>query len=112
MMGIVARMFLRDFGIRLLGTVLAEETRHPDLLAAYRFKAVWPRRKLFRVVLERALRRGEIRKDVDLDAVVDLLWGAAIAHYAWGTGREEGFVGGVLEVIWDGISRDTPASMN
>jgi hypothetical protein len=44
--------------------------------------------------------------------VVGLLWGAAIAHYAWRTGREEGFVGGVMDVIWAGIPQDTPASMN
>jgi hypothetical protein len=36
MFAVVTHMFLREFGARILGTVLAEETRHPDLLAAYR----------------------------------------------------------------------------
>ena len=62
-----------------------------------------PRRRLLKAVLERAVRRGEVRGDVDLDVVVDLVWGAVFARYVSGVGGEEGFVDGVMDVVWQGI---------
>ena len=53
--------------------------------------------------MERGVRRGEIRNDVDLDAVVDVLWGAAFARYVSGGGTESGFSDAVMDVVWRGI---------
>ena len=53
--------------------------------------------------LERAGRRGEVRDDVDLGVVLDLVWGAAFARYVSGVGGEEGFVDGVMDAVWRGI---------
>lgn len=103
MVSMLAGTTLRGPGMRLLGAVLSEERRHPELLAAFRRRGVWPRRRLLRAVLERAARRGEVRGDVDLDAVVDLVWGAVFARYVSGVGGEEGFVDGVVDAVWRGV---------
>ena len=92
-------------GIRVLAAVLLESEEHPELLATYRRRAVWPRRKLIRSVLERAIRRGEIRDDVDLDAAVDMLWGSAFARFVTGSNSPVGTVGSVVKTVLNGLKR-------
>ncbi len=92
--------------MRLLGTLLAEERRHPVLLATYRRRVVWPRRRLINAVLERGQKRGEIRQDVDLETVTDLVWGSVFARYMEGVEgvdgveAEEGLMDRVMDLLW------------
>jgi AcrR family transcriptional regulator len=64
-----------------LGSILAGllvETRHdPELAATWRRRVVQPTRAQYAMILERAVRRGEIPADTDRDVVVDLLFGSA-----------------------------------
>ena len=106
--------FVRDaawegWGFRLLAAVVLEADEHPELLATYRRRAVWPRRKLIRSVLERAVRRGEIRDDVDLEAAVDLLWGSAFARFVADSNSPAGTVSAVVKVVLDGLKRSDRA---
>ena len=96
-------------GIRVLAAVLLESEEHPELLATYRRRAVWPRRKLIRSVLERAIRRGEIRDDVDLEAAVDMLWGSAFARFVTGSNSPVGTVGSVVKTVLNGLKRSERA---
>ena len=89
--------------MQLLGTLLAEERRHPVLLATYRRRVVWPRRRLIHAVLERGQKRGEIRQDVDLETVVDLLWGAVFARYLEGVVGDEELNDAVIDLLRAGI---------
>ena len=91
-------------GIRVLSAVLVESEEHPELLAAYRRRAVWPRRKLIRSVLERAIRRGELRDDVDLDAAVDVLWGSTYARFVTGSNSPAGTVGATVQTVLKGCT--------
>jgi AcrR family transcriptional regulator len=63
------------------GRVLSELVGHaqtdPDLASAMRANYTGPRRRLAAEALQRAQQRGQIRPDVDPEAVVDQLWGAA-----------------------------------
>ena len=96
-------------GTRLLSAALLEAEQHPELLLAYRRRAVWPRRKLIRSILERAVRRGEIRDDVDLEAVVDMLWGSAFARFVTGSNSPVGTVGSVVKTVLNGLKRSERA---
>ena len=96
-------------GIRVLAAVLLESEEHPELLATYRRRAVWPRRKLIRSVLERAIRRGEIRDDVDLEAAVDMLWGSTFARFVTGSNSPVGTVGSVVKTVLNGLKRSERA---
>ena len=103
MVWMLADQAARSPVVRLQGVVLSEERRHPELLSAYRRRGVWPRRRLLKAVLERGVRRGEVRNDIDLDVVVDLLWGASFARYVSGGGAEDGLADAVVDAVWRGI---------
>lgn len=96
-------------GIRLLSAVLMESDEHPELLLTYRRRTVWPRRRLIRSVLERAIRRGEIRDDVGLEAAVDTLWGSAFARFVTGSNSPVGTVGGAVRTVLKGLHRSGSA---
>jgi AcrR family transcriptional regulator len=104
MLSAMAESMPRETTMGLLGTVLAEEHRHPVLLATYRRRVVWPRRRLIRAVLERGQKRGEIRQDAGLETVTDLLWGSMYARYMVGVEDEEGLFDQVMELVWAGIA--------
>ena len=72
--------FVRLVGTTRAGRVIAEligqAQTDPDLAAAYRARYSRPRRDLAVEALDRARERGQVRADVDPEAVVDQLWGA------------------------------------
>ena len=65
---------------------------------------------MIRSVLERAIRRGEIRDDVDLDAAVDMLWGSTFARFVTGSNSPVGTVGAVVQTVLKGLQRSGGAS--
>lgn len=58
--------------------LLAEAVDNADLHAIFYANLVAPRRAVMREVLERAVARGELRGDVDLELVTDILVGPAL----------------------------------
>jgi AcrR family transcriptional regulator len=74
----------RPYGMAMVGSVLAEEHDTPELLTEFRTNVVGPRRKLLRGILERARDRGELHRDADLDAAVNMAVGAYYAQYLAG----------------------------
>lgn len=72
--------FVRLVGTTRAGRVVAEligqAQTDPDLAEAYRAGYSRPRRDLAVEALARARDRGQLRADVDAEAVVDQLWGA------------------------------------
>lgn len=74
----------RPFGMAMIGTVLAEEHQHPELLDQFRDHVVTPRRLLLRSVLEAADERRELAPETDLDAAVNMLIGSYYAGYLAG----------------------------
>lgn len=66
--------------VRLIGGLIAEEDRHPELIAAFRERVLLPRRALVRDLIERGQRRRQIRAEVDPEAALDLLAGPILAR--------------------------------
>ncbi len=58
--------------------LLAETVDDPDLHAIFYAHLAAPRRAVMREVLDRAVARGELRDDVDLEMVTDILVGPAL----------------------------------
>ena len=54
--------------------------KYPRLLAKYRQTVLEPRRELIRSVLRRGVATGELRENIDVDTVMFLLSGAALAR--------------------------------
>jgi AcrR family transcriptional regulator len=58
--------------------IMAEQGTHPDLVEALRTGMMTRRREIFAVALQRGIKRGEIRKGIDLDVAVEMLLGPVI----------------------------------
>ncbi len=90
----------------LLGSAIAlESDRHPEFLMELRRRFVWPLRRSIESVLNRAVRRGEVRDDVDLSVVVDLLLGAGSSRFWSGGDFEVGLSASWIKVVLGGCMR-------
>ncbi|MEG8183852.1 TetR/AcrR family transcriptional regulator [Nocardia terpenica] len=67
--------------LRLLGSILAEEAHNPELVAVVRERAIGPRLARFADALRALQHRGDIRPDLDIDAVCTLCYGSYLADY-------------------------------
>jgi AcrR family transcriptional regulator len=72
----VANMLLRNPRARLALRLAAEIAVDEQLAALVDSRTMKPRRAIARGILERAIERGEIRPDLDLELVCDLLVGS------------------------------------
>ena len=60
---------------RIVSAILAAGQSDKDLVAAFRDRFLWPRRHEAYATLRRGIRRGELRRDIDPDLVLDSLYG-------------------------------------
>jgi len=65
----------------LLGTLLAEEGRHPELIERFRARLVKPRRAMLSDAIADGVREGELPRDTQVDAMVNMLIGSFYACY-------------------------------
>jgi AcrR family transcriptional regulator len=75
------RSLERPNGMSLLGMVLLEEGRQPDLAALFRERLVEPRRQRLSALFRRGVDRGELVRDADISAAVAMTIGSFYAHY-------------------------------
>jgi AcrR family transcriptional regulator len=75
------RNLRRPNSMALLGTLLAEEARRPELIGRFREHLVRPRRQALRDVLSVGIATGELAEDLDLDVAVNMLIGSFYARY-------------------------------
>ena len=62
----------------LLARMRGEAAKHPELREAYQHKLVAPRREVVAAVIRRGIERGELRDDLDLELLVDMVVGPVI----------------------------------
>ena len=82
--------------VGLIGGLIAEQERHPELIEAFRRHVLLPRRAIAQAAIERGQARGDIRSDLPAVALLDLLAGPLLARafagedtgHAW---REQAF---------------------
>ena len=60
---------------RIVSAILAAGQSDKDLIAAFRERFLWPRRREAYETLRRGILRGELRKDIDPDLLLDSLYG-------------------------------------
>jgi AcrR family transcriptional regulator len=66
--------------VGLIGGLIAEQDRHPELIQAFRQSVLLPRRAIVRSIIERGQARGEIRGDIDPEAALELMAGPFLAR--------------------------------
>jgi AcrR family transcriptional regulator len=66
--------------VGLIGGLISEQERHPELIEAFRRSVLLPRRAVGLALIERGQARGDIRDDVDPVAALDLFAGPFLAR--------------------------------
>jgi AcrR family transcriptional regulator len=66
--------------VRLIGGLIGEENRHPELIERFRQNILLPRRKIVEELIERGIERGDIRSDISAVSALDLLAGPLLAR--------------------------------
>jgi AcrR family transcriptional regulator len=84
--------------LAILGSLLAEEERHPELLHLFKTRLVEPRRALLR----QALAAGDLPGSADLDALTSMLIGSFYGRYVTVAGIPDDWPDRVLNAIWPG----------
>jgi AcrR family transcriptional regulator len=82
--------------LAILGTLLAEEERHPELLHIFKTRIVEPRRALLR----QALTAGDFPGSADFDALTSMLIGSFYGRYITTAGIPNDWPNRVLDAIW------------
>ncbi len=82
--------FYRSPGGRLFNQFIAEGQSDPGFLALFRERFLYARRDAARVMWRRGVERGEIRKEIDSEIVLDLIYGPDDLPVAGGHGSLSG----------------------
>ena len=92
--------FLRNLrstaALAILGSLLAEEERHPELLRLFKTRLAEPRRALLR----QALAAGDLLESADLDALTSMLIGSFYGRYVTVDGIPDDWPDRVLGAVW------------
>jgi AcrR family transcriptional regulator len=90
--------------IRILGSLLVEANREPDLLALFRERLLEPRRAFVLGLLERGIERGEVRPDIDPLVVTEMMAGAIFGHHAiLGQPTSDAWLDALIDHVWAAI---------
>jgi AcrR family transcriptional regulator len=93
----------RNYGMSLAGALLMEEPYNPTMIEMFRKRMVAPQRKSVRQTLQEGIERGEIRPDVDIERVIDLLLGAVFGAF-FAIGRPgPGWPEQIIDALWPAL---------
>jgi AcrR family transcriptional regulator len=96
---------------RIVSAILAAGQSDPDLIAAFRERFLLPRRREAYATLRRAVRRGELRQNTDLDLLLDSLYGPIYMRFLIRHDRlTPHFVDRLCELVLAGARPRRPAS--
>jgi len=95
--------------VGLIGGLIAEQDRHPELIEAFRHSILLPRRGIVRSIIERGQTRGEIRRDIDPEAALELMAGPFLARVFAGLDTGPRWRKAAFETRWE-ILRERQAT--
>jgi AcrR family transcriptional regulator len=91
---------LRANSMAVVGTLLAEERRHPELLVAFRSRLVEPRRAELRQILAEGISGGELPGTADPDVLASMLIGSFYARYVAASDLPDDWAEQTLRQVW------------
>jgi AcrR family transcriptional regulator len=93
----------RNYGMSLAGTLLMEEPYNPKLIEIFRERMVRPELQRVRDTIQQGIERGQIRADVQLEPVLDLLQGALFGA-VFARGRPDSkWPEHIVDAIWPAL---------
>src|SRR4051794_6245777 len=94
--------------VGLIGGLIAEQQRHPELIDAFRRSVLHPRRAVARALIERGQQRGDLRGDVDPEAALDLFAGPFLARVFAGLNTGPRWRKSAFATWWDLLKERQP----
>jgi AcrR family transcriptional regulator len=95
--------FFRSARGNLIRSLVAEAQSDPELASAFRERWLDPRREGVRKMMRAAVAEGSLRSDVNIDAAIDLLYGALYYRLLLGSGTlDKCFIDSVYSQFLDG----------
>jgi AcrR family transcriptional regulator len=91
--------------VRLIGGLIAEERRHPELIEAFRQHVLRPRRAIVQGLIERGVERGDIRAEVEAVTALDSLAGPFLARVFAGLDTGPEWRRAAFDTWWEAIAR-------
>jgi AcrR family transcriptional regulator len=91
-------------GSVILPQILAESQRNPELVKLHRERTIGPRFDEIRVLLEDGIRAGDLRPDLDIDLVIEMLAGSWMARSARGGDFPADWSERVVDAIWPALA--------
>ena len=104
LLSVASAAFASPGSLAVLGSLLAEQRRDPELLAAFRARIFDPRRAVIHRVVAVGADAGEVAPDADREAVDGLLFGALLARAILGEPLDAAWVDRVVDQLWRGIA--------
>ena len=98
---------------RIVPGVLAESMNDPDLHGRIMERVIGPLRGLLRQIIERGIARGELRPDLDVEALVDILHAIPLYRIMMSRGDPEALAqvpGAYLPILAPGILNSSSAA--
>ena len=96
---------------RTLVGLIAEVQRDPELAVTWRENFVGPVRAQHRLMIDRAVQRGELSSDVDAEVVLDLIYGAAYHRLLQShLGLSDRFAETVVDTVVAGLQANHPGA--
>jgi AcrR family transcriptional regulator len=89
--------------VTLIGTVMSEQERQPDLMAAFRERVAFPRRGLVQKLLRRGIERGDVRADLDIEQAADVFIGNVLGRHISGLPFDDRWLESAIDFFWRGI---------
>jgi AcrR family transcriptional regulator len=100
----VRRVRARPYG-RVIAALVTEANTDPDFAEQYRARFVQPRREPARALFRRAIDRGEIPADTDIEVALDLIYGPIYHRLLHGHARlTDRFVQAVVDSALAGLT--------
>jgi hypothetical protein len=102
------RNLMRPDAMAVVGTLLAEERRHPELLRAFRARLAGPRRALLREALADGVEAGELPASTDPEVIASMLIGSFYARYIAASDLPDDWAQRVLSPLWPDLPGAAP----
>jgi AcrR family transcriptional regulator len=87
-------------GVAICSSLYLNRDEHPEMLEEFRRTVVDPRMERMRAVLEAAAAAGHVRKDIDVEMVVTMLFGAGIQRVLTGGTLDDAWPERVVAAAW------------
>jgi AcrR family transcriptional regulator len=87
-------------GVAICSSLYLNREQHPEMLEEFRRAVVEPRMERMRSMLEAAAAAGHVRKDVDVEMIVTMLFGAGIQRVLMGGTLDDAWPERVVAAAW------------